>query len=132
VKPLSCARVRFYGNLIIALLIYTVTEPLYLQRDQELIRLSLTSSFLRFPLLFLLWSNLCRSRSPLRLPSFKQRFNAKLSYFNSKAISSLSTAMNSSSYELAPPLPPLRNRNPPFHIPKNSMARFTSSIPGSL
>ena len=100
--------------LTIVLSIYPVTEP---HIPSERSRACWALSYFKF----LLWSNLRRSRSLLRLPSFKQRFNVKLSYFNSKVINSLS-------YEL---VPSLRSRNPPFHIPKNSMAKSTSSIPGS-
>jgi hypothetical protein len=37
----------------------------------------------------------------MQLPSYKQRFDTKLSYFNSKVISSLSKVISSSSYKLA-------------------------------
>jgi hypothetical protein len=125
-------------QLTIALSIHTVTEPLYTFREIKSLLGSLLpsrplliydSSFSFFRNTTILWINLRRPRLQTRSPSYKQRFDAKLSYFNSKPISSLSKATSSFSYELA--LLRMRNRNPPFYIPKNSMAKSTSLIPGS-
>jgi hypothetical protein len=128
--------VRFYGNSSCDSVIeihgygttYTFREiksllgSLLLQDHDSLDSLPLSSE--------LPWSNLHRLRLPLRSLSYRQRFDVKLKSHYVKLKSFNNKATSSFSYELV--LLRTRSHDPPSQTPKNSMARPTSSIPGSL